>query len=66
MIRINYDKIGDVLEIRFSDEKIIESEYLEESGIVLDYDSNQNIVAIEIISFSKRVSKNELVEALAF
>lgn len=65
MLNISYDKEGDVLEIKFSDEKIEESEFLEESGLVLDYDSKENIVAIEIVSFSKRVSKNEALEAIA-
>jgi len=65
MLSINYDKEGDVLEIKFSNEKIHESELVKESGLVLDYDSKENIVAIEILSFSKKVSKNEAVEALA-
>ncbi len=65
MIKISYDKEGDVLEIKFSEKNIKDSEYLEESGLVLDYDKNGNIVAIEVVSFSKRVGKNELTEAIA-
>jgi len=65
MIKISYDKEGDVLEIKFSEKNIEDSEYLEESGLVLDYDKNGNIVAIEVVSFSKRVGKNELTEAIA-
>ena len=65
MIKISYDKEGDVLEIRFSESAISDSEYVEESGLVLDYDKNNNIVAVEIISFSKRVSKEELAETIA-
>jgi uncharacterized protein YuzE len=65
MIKISYDKKGDVLEIRFSEKAISESEYVDESGLVLDYDNNSNIVAVEIISFSKRVSKEELAETVA-
>lgn len=64
MIKISYDKEGDVLEIRFSENAIMDSEYVEESGLVLDYDKSGNIVAVEIISFSKRVSKEEAVEAI--
>lgn len=63
MIKISYDKEGDVLEIRFSENAINDSEYVEESGIVLDYDKSSNTVAVEIISFSKRVSREESVEA---
>ena len=65
MIQINYDKEGDLLEIRFSASAIKDSEYVKDSGLVLDYDKNGNIVAVEIIAFSKRVSKEELVEAIA-
>lgn len=65
MIKISYDKEGDVLEIRFSENEINESEYVKESGLVLDYDKVNNIVAVEIISFSKRVGKEQLSEALS-
>lgn len=65
MIKISYDKDGDILEIRFSENTIKDSEYTEESGIVLDYDNKNNIVAVEIVSFSKRVGEEEIAEALA-
>ena len=54
-----------MLEIRFSESAISDSEYVKESGLVLDYDKDNNIVAVEIVSFSKRVSKEELAEAVA-
>jgi uncharacterized protein YuzE len=62
MIKIRYDKDGDVLEIRFSESKIENSEYLEETGMVVDYDKNNDMVAVEILSFAKRVSKGEMAE----
>jgi uncharacterized protein YuzE len=65
VIKISYDKEGDVLEIRFSEEAIAESEYIEESGLVVDYGKDGNIVAMEIISFSKRVRKDHTMEALS-
>ena len=65
MLKIDYDKEGDILEIKFSDNSIKDSEYIEESGLVIDYDNNDKIVAIEVISFSKRVSKDDFIEALA-
>ena len=65
MIRLSYDKEGDVLEIRFSERSISESEYAEESGLVMDYDADNNIVAVEIISFSKRVGKEQVEELTA-
>ena len=65
MIKINYDKEGDVLEISFSENVVTDSEYVEESGIVLDYDKNGNIVAVELISFSKKVGREQAEEAYA-
>jgi uncharacterized protein YuzE len=65
MIKISYDKEGDILEIRFSENTIDNSEYVEESGLVLDYDNGGKIVAVELVSFSKRVDKNVVEEAIA-
>jgi uncharacterized protein YuzE len=65
MIKINYDKEGDVLEISFSENAVADSEYVEESGLVLDYDKDGKIVAVELISFSKKVGREQLEEAVA-
>jgi uncharacterized protein YuzE len=65
VIQISFDKEGDILEIRFSEDTINDSEYVEESGLILDYDKDDNIVAVEIISFSKRVGRDVVEEAIA-
>jgi uncharacterized protein YuzE len=65
MIKITYDKEGDILEIRFSEAKAKESEYIKEVGIVIDYDEDNNIIGVEILSFSKKVSKEEVSEVIA-
>ena len=65
MLKLSYDKEGDLLEIRFSENKIEDSEYIKESGLVVDYDKSNKIVAIEIISFSKKVHKDEMAETVA-
>ena len=65
MIKISYDREGDILEIRFSEEPVVESEYTEESGLVIDYGKGGNIVAVEIVSFSKRVGSGHTAEALS-
>jgi len=65
MIKISYDKEGDVLEIRFSEKQVKESEYMKKTGFVVDYDEDGSIAALEILSFSKRVSRDELLEAVA-
>lgn len=65
MIKITYDKEGDLLEIKFSEKDIKDSEYVKETGLILDYDNNDNIVAVEITSFSKRVGKDIAEESIA-
>jgi len=65
MIKIAYDKEGDLLEIRFTENKVKSSEYIETTGLVVDLDEAENIVAVEITSFSKRVGKNTFAEAVA-
>lgn len=66
MIKLSYDREGDLLEIRFSEDQISESEYLEETGIVIDYAENGGLVALEITSFSKRIrsGQDELAEVV--
>jgi len=65
MIKISYDSEGDILEIKFSECPIKESEYIKENGIIVDYDEKGKIIGVEITSFSKRVGKKELVGVLA-
>lgn len=65
MIKISYDREGDLLEIRFSDKKIRESEYIEQSGIVADFDESGKLVGIEIVSFSKRAAGDSFPVAVA-
>jgi uncharacterized protein YuzE len=60
MIQISYDKEGDLLEIRFSDRQIKDSAFQEDSGIVLDYDENDKLIGVEITSFSKRASRDDM------
>jgi uncharacterized protein YuzE len=65
MFKVDYDKEGDIFEIVFADREVDESEYIDETGIIVDYDSSKNIVGIQITSFSKRVPHNEFAKAIA-
>ena len=65
MLMINYDKHGDVLEIKFSENDIDNSEYLQETGFVVDYDKEGKLVSVEVLSFSKRVKDKQDIEAIA-
>ena len=65
MINISYDKETDILDIKFSNNKIIDSEINEASGLIVDYDENNKMIGIEILSFSKKTSQNAELQALA-
>ena len=52
-MKIKYDQEVDILIVRLSDEKIVESDE-PRKGVILDYDKDGNIVKIEILDASKR------------
>ncbi len=49
---MTYDKETDSLYIKFTNNKIIESEEIEKN-VVIDFDSNDNVVGMEILYFIK-------------
>ena len=51
-MNMQYDKEADALYIKLSEINIVESEE-KENNIILDYDSEKNIVGIEILYFVK-------------
>lgn len=53
-MKIRYNKELDILYIRFSDEKVQESDS-EKPGVVLDFDAKGGIVAIEILNASRKI-----------
>lgn len=55
-MKVTYDKENDILYIRLSNNLVIESDS-EKPGIVLDYDSEQNIVGIEVLNASKKTER---------
>jgi uncharacterized protein YuzE len=50
-----YDPDSDALYVRFADANIVESEEVSE-GVVLDFDSEGRIVAIELLDASKHLA----------
>jgi len=60
-MKVKYDQEVDVLRIRFSSAPVEESDE-EKPGIILDYDSNGNIVAIEILNASRRMEDPRSME----
>lgn len=58
-MRIRVDKETDTLYFRLDENKIIESEEIQ-PGVILDYDDNNNVIGIEFLDISTRVSQAEL------
>jgi len=60
-VKVTYDAEVDVLRILLSDAPIEESNE-DKPGVILDYDKDGNIVGLEILQASKRMSNPRSVE----
>ena len=60
-MKVTYDPGVDVLRILFRDAPIEESDE-DKPGVILDYDSDGNIVGLEVLNASQRVANPRGVE----
>ncbi len=60
-MKVTYDPHTDTLTVIFSDNPISESDE-DKPGIVLDYDEGGNLVSLEVLDASKRVSEPAGIE----
>lgn len=60
-MKVKYDKSVDILYIRLTDEVIDESDEAQ-PGFVIDYDSEGEVVGIEIMNASKKMRQPAMVE----
>lgn len=58
-MRLKIDKESDALYFRLDEAAIVESEEVQ-PGVILDFDKNNNVVGIEILSLSSRISPEKL------
>ena len=60
-MKVTYDAEVDVLRILLSDAPIEESDE-DKPGVILDYDKDGNVVGLEVLEASKRISNPRSVE----
>jgi uncharacterized protein YuzE len=60
-VKVTYDPEVDVLRILLSDAPIEESDE-DRPGVILDYDHDGNVVGLEILEASKRITNPRSVE----
>lgn len=60
-MKVNYDRETDTLTIIFSEAPIVESDE-DKPGMILDYDAKGNLVSLEILDASSRVSVPSKIE----
>ncbi|MBU1685674.1 DUF2283 domain-containing protein [Patescibacteria group bacterium] len=58
-MRINYDEVDDAMYIRFSEGEYYQSDEVKE-GVILDFDKEGKIIALELLDVSKRLPKTSM------
>jgi uncharacterized protein YuzE len=58
-MKLTVDPEADALYLRLNDSQIVDSEQVA-SGVILDYDSEDNVVGVEMLHLSKRARKADL------
>ena len=63
-MKVNYDAASDTLTVIFRDGKVAESDE-DKPGVILDYDTQGNILSIEVLDASLRVEEPRAVTLTA-
>ena len=63
-MKLHFDSEADALYVRFSDQKILESEEVR-PGLILDFDEEGRIVAIEMLDVRKQMPPGAIVNLQA-
>jgi uncharacterized protein YuzE len=60
-MKVIYDSKADTLTVIFTDTPVVESDE-DKPGVILDYDDKGNLVSLEILDASRRVSVPSKIE----
>ena len=60
-MKLNLDEDTDTLYLRLDESAIVESEEVQ-SGVVLDFNADNQVVGIEMLNISKRVKREKLLD----
>ncbi len=58
-MKIEYSKTADALYVYFKEVSVAKNREIEE-GVVLDFDSNNHLIGVEILDASRRLSSSDL------
>ncbi|OGA34347.1 MAG: hypothetical protein A3G80_03775 [Betaproteobacteria bacterium RIFCSPLOWO2_12_FULL_62_13b] len=61
-MKVTYDQQTDTLSVVFRDEAPITESDEDKPGVILDYDAQGNLVSLEILDASKRVTETRKIE----
>lgn len=61
-MKVLYDEKSDAVFIRLDDKKKIVESHEVETGVILDYDENGQVIGIEILKVGERIDPEQLKE----
>jgi len=61
-MKVTYDPKTDTLSVIFKEESIVAESDEDKPGVILDYDSQGNLISLEILDASTRVSETRKIE----
>ena len=61
-MKVTYDQQTDTLNVVFRDDAAITESDEDKPGVILDYDAQGNLVSLEILDASKRVTETRKIE----